>query len=350
MKEDLIKIATEFLITETVGVKPLREYTLNDTSTLSDFESETEIIAHLVKDPKIKAHTGGEKNLYFDGAQLVFGDVTVANNLVFNDGFSTKVKLGDLKKMILQTPSLNNQKAGKARPAGKQKIGKFDVEIPTQLSGIRGSNAKDLAAPRLIITANDAEANAIMAMRDATKGIKVRIMKRSGGNKVYVDFVKSPAEVDGFISRLEKMPNIKEDVDINEAKVLDAEGKKVENLNDTNSVVGKLSKDIKDGGLIGKYLMIFEPASDPHPNLVDTPEQITMGYCYAIATPGSGAAGLELYLQIWDPETRRLTNKKEKVYVNPHRGSYQQVTYFTPKIKKYWVTGHGGAAQYGDED
>jgi len=217
MKDDLIKIATEFLITETVGIKPLREYTLNDTSTLSNFESETEIIAHLVKDPKIKAHTGGEKNLYFDGAQLVFGDVTVANNLVFKDGFSTKVKLGDLKKMILQTPSLNNQKAGKARPAGKQKIGKFDVEIPTQLSGIRGSNAKDLAAPRLIITANDAEANAIMAMRDATKGIKVRIMKRSGGNKVYVDFVKSPAEVDGFISRLEKMPNIKEDEDIEES-------------------------------------------------------------------------------------------------------------------------------------
>lgn len=137
---------------------------------------------------------------------------------------------------------------------------------------------------------------------------------------------------------------------LTEGKVKDAEGKDVENLNDKNSVVGKLEKAIDNGGLIGKYLMIFEPASEPHPNLVDRPEQITMGYCYAIATPGSGAAGLELYLQIWDPETRRLTNKKEKVYVNPYRGSYQQVTYFSPKIKKYWVSGHGGDAQYGDID
>jgi hypothetical protein len=138
---------------------------------------------------------------------------------------------------------------------------------------------------------------------------------------------------------------------INEAKVKDVEGKDVESLNDgPNSVVGKLEKAINDGGLIGKYLMIFEPASVPHPNVVDKPEQIIMGYCYAIATPKSGASGLNLYLQIWDPKKRTLTNKKEEVNVNTRRGKYQQVTYFSPKVKKYWVSGLGGDTQYGDID
>jgi hypothetical protein len=100
---------------------------------------------------------------------------------------------------------------------------------------------------------------------------------------------------------------------LTEQKVKDAEGKDVENLNDRNSVVGKLSKDIKDGGLIGKYLMLFEPASDPHPNLVDKPEQITMGYCYGLATPEwsntneipvdiSGDKGYETIATIKTPE------------------------------------------------
>lgn len=138
---------------------------------------------------------------------------------------------------------------------------------------------------------------------------------------------------------------------LTEAKVKDAEGKDVESLNDgPNSVVGKLQKAISDGGLIGKYLMIFEPASDPHPNVVDQPEQIIMGYCYGLSTPKSGGSGFNLYLQMWDPEKRTLTNTKKEVYVNPNRGKYQQVTYFSPKIKKYWVSGHGGDAQYGDID
>ena len=142
-----------------------------------------------------------------------------------------------------------------------------------------------------------------------------------------------------------------EESNINEEKVKDAEGKDVESLNDgPNSVVGKLEKAIDDGGLIGKYLMIFKPASDPHPNVVDQPEQIIMGYCYGLSTPKSGASGLNLYLQIWDPKKRTLTDKKEEVNVNTRRGKYQQVTYFSPKVKKYWVSGHGGDAQYGDID
>ena len=103
MKDGLINIAKKFLLAEAA----VKEYTLNDASTLSDFESETEIIAHLVKDPKIKAATGGSKNLYFDGSELVYKDKTVKGGLIDKDGFSAKVKLGDLKKAILSMPGLH---------------------------------------------------------------------------------------------------------------------------------------------------------------------------------------------------------------------------------------------------
>jgi hypothetical protein len=93
----------------------VKEYTLNDASTLSDFESETEIITHLVKDPKIKAATGGSKNLYFDGSELVFKDKTVKGGLIDKDGFSAKVKLGDLKKAILAMPGLH-EASGQSDP------------------------------------------------------------------------------------------------------------------------------------------------------------------------------------------------------------------------------------------
>jgi hypothetical protein len=111
MKDDLINIAKNFLLAEAT----VKEYTLNDASTLSDFESETEIIKYLVKDPKIKAATGGSKNLYFDGSELVYKDKTVKGGLIDKDGFSAKVKLGDLKKTILAMPGLH-EASGQSDP------------------------------------------------------------------------------------------------------------------------------------------------------------------------------------------------------------------------------------------
>jgi hypothetical protein len=111
MKDGLINIAKNFLLSEAA----VKEYTLNDASTLSDFESETEIITHLVKDPKIKAATGGSKNLYFDGSELVYKDKTVKGGLIDKDGFSAKVKLGDLKKAILAMPGLH-EASGQSDP------------------------------------------------------------------------------------------------------------------------------------------------------------------------------------------------------------------------------------------
>ena len=191
MKDDLIKIATEFLITETVGVKSLREYTLSDTSTLSDFESETEIIAHLVKDPKIKAATGGKKNLYFDGSELVYKDKTIKGGLIDKDGFSAKVKLGDLKKAILAMSGLK-EASGQSDP---------DITVWTKkgkhnYDSFLAANEDRIGKPMINGGLKATRANA-----DVVNGKEVKDMIYCGaGCVVYKDgskirFIKLPSEL-----------------------------------------------------------------------------------------------------------------------------------------------------------
>lgn len=163
----------------------------DDARTLDDFSGEREIVQTLMKDPKIKRHVSqfGKSPLYFDGGDLILLDQTVMSDLSDRTGYRTDVSIGDLKKKILKMSA----PAGKAGKAGSatEKVGKFQVSMPSET--------------RLIIPADDKDAAAIKRMHNAGKGINVRIMKRKDGNKVYVDFKKDIKEKDQFLNSLKNM-------------------------------------------------------------------------------------------------------------------------------------------------
>jgi len=77
----------------------------------------------------------------------------------------------------------------KAKAASVQQFGRFTVSLPTQADGINGRGPTDVGN-RAIISANPSDANDIKDALRGVRGVKVRIMKRKDGVKVYIDATK----------------------------------------------------------------------------------------------------------------------------------------------------------------
>jgi len=94
----------------------------------------------------------------------------------------------ELKKNLSKKP-IPKAGAAKTGPAKDQTVvGNFNVVLPKELKGTLGSANTKLTNPRAIVDADDEESNMIKKLLHDTKaGIKVRIMKRAKGNKVYID-------------------------------------------------------------------------------------------------------------------------------------------------------------------
>ena len=177
-------------------------FEINDSSVSADFNNSRDIIKYILKDKKIKDHVGKD-NLYFDDADLVFIDKTVplGKELVADFGWDIDVTMKDLKKSILSMPG------PKPKPKVDQtKIGKFNVKLPKEMAGVLGNKPTKLENPRAIVDADDNDSKIIKKnIHNAKEGIKVRIMKRKTGNKVYIDG-KDP---ESFFKSLEKLKKIK---------------------------------------------------------------------------------------------------------------------------------------------
>ena len=188
---------------------PFMAEAFTDRSTPADFDSQTDITAYLLKDRNVKTHVG-KAGLYFDDADLVFGDKTVAKDLIGSHGWDPDVTMAELKKKILAMPSYkatkDAQNVSRAAKPGQDHIGRFDVKLPTQVSGTHGSKAFGLDKPRIIVDVKDAaDEAAIKKLHNARKGVMVRVMKRSSGSKVYIDFTKDASEIDQFKKDLAKI-------------------------------------------------------------------------------------------------------------------------------------------------
>lgn len=178
----------------------------NDKSTIDQFSSSSQIIQILMKDPAIKKHVGKD-NLYFDDANLVYGDNTV-KTILGDRGWDYKTSIADLKKLILKMPSEDDHKKlnARAKPkADEAKIGKFIVKLPKEFGGVHGAPNVKMSNPRAIIDADDKEALMIKKLlHNPKETVTVRIMKRKDGNKVYVD----SKNLDNFNSALDKLKKI----------------------------------------------------------------------------------------------------------------------------------------------
>lgn len=163
-------------------------------------DSHEELIKLIKKDPALKKHIGNRK-IYFDDADLVVDSETAATNPIGDDG---SVDWNKLSKDILK--NIQPDGVPKKLSADQATVGKFVVLLPKEMKGTFGSGNYKLDKPRAIVDADDADSNLIKKEIHSTKeGIAVRIMKRSVGNKVYID----AKDGDSFKIAMDKLKKIK---------------------------------------------------------------------------------------------------------------------------------------------
>lgn len=162
----------------------------------------SELIRLINRDNVLKRHIG-KRAVYFDDNELVVGDGTAAIGPMGDDG---SVQWDDLVKNIMQNiKSWDDIQKEKKPSADQTVIGKFNVLLPKEIAGTYGSPNVKLKNPRAIVDADDTEAERIKKVIHSAKDkIKVRVMKRATGNKVYID----AEDEKGFNIALEKLKSL----------------------------------------------------------------------------------------------------------------------------------------------
>ena len=162
--------------------------------------TQQELIKLIRRDRVLSKHIG-KRPIYFDNADLVVYDQTAAHAPIFDDG---TVMWDDLVKNILTNiQSWDDLQRSKRPNADQALIGRFNVLLPTEIRA--GSGKIDLDNPRAIVDADNRDADLIKKqIHDTRNGIKVRVMKRSSGNKVYID-AKDGKALQLALDKLKKM-------------------------------------------------------------------------------------------------------------------------------------------------
>ena len=162
------------------------DYLEENNTSLDQFSDSDDIIKAILKDgsvkEKLKKLRYKNSDLYFDDVDLVLYDKTIAKNLLGRSGWDHKTTINDLVKKITSLPEPKKSGSGTGNTAGDMQYSK---ESDT----------------RVVFSVNDEDANKLKKKHDAKKGIKVRIMKRKNGNKVYID-TKNLETMNNFLNNL----------------------------------------------------------------------------------------------------------------------------------------------------